>query len=143
MEQHTLEYDGATFTFANTMHAMLRFRIMVGRLDLRMVEGKEVEYYVPGRFTHQDMPDYDVRREFCWVMAHLESVDGWDGWKIPRETDTDKQFEACLNAFADRVDWETFQRTFVPFVNDMKRSKVGVIEEPDEELSEAERSDPK
>ncbi len=143
MEQHTLEYDGATFTFANTMRAMLRFRVMVGRLDVRMVEGKEVEHYVPGKFAHQDLPDYDVRRDFCWVMAHLESVEGWDGWKIVRETDTDKQFEACMNSFADRVGWETFLTVFVSFVDGMKRSKAGVIEGPDHELSEAERSDPK
>ncbi len=143
MEQHTLKYDGATFTFANTMRAMLRFRVMVGRLDVRMVEGKAVEHYVPGKFAHPDLPDYDVRNDFCWVMAHLEAVDGWDGWKIPRETDTDKQFEACMNGFGERVDWETFQNLFVSFIIDMKRSKAGVIEGPDHELSEAERSDPK
>lgn len=143
MEQHTLEYDGATFTFANTMRAMLRFRVMVGRAELRMVKGQEVEHYVPGKFAHPDLPDYDVRRDFCWVMAHLEAVEGWDGWKISRETDTDKQFETCLNSFADRVDWESFLSVFVPFVNDMKRSKAGTIEGPDDELSEAERSDPK
>lgn len=142
MEQHTLEYDGATFTFANTMRAMLRFRVMVGRMDVRMVEGQEVEHYVPGKFAHPDLPDYDVRRDFCWVMAHLEAVEGWDGWKVMRETDTDKQFEASLNGFADRVDWETFLSVFVPFVNDIKRSKAGAVEGPDDELSEAERGDP-
>lgn len=143
MEQHTLEYDGATFTFANTMRAMLRFRVMVGRMDVRLVDNKEVEHYVPGKFAHPDLPDYDVRRDFCWVMAHLEAVEGWDGWKVVRETDTDKQFEISLNGFADRVDWETFLSVFVPFVNDMKRSKAGVIEGPNDELSEAESSDPK
>ncbi len=143
MEQHTLDYDGATFTFANTMRAMLRFRVMVGRMETRLVEGKEVEHYVPGKFAHPDLPDFDIRRDFCWVMAHLESVEGWDGWKIARETDTDKQFEACMNGFAERVDWETFLTVFVPFVFEMKLSQAGVIEGPDEELSEAERSDPK
>ncbi len=132
MEQHTLNYEGATFTFDNTMRAMLRFRIMIGRAELRMVEGKEVEHYVPGKFAHPDLPDYDVRRDFCWVMAHLESVEGWDDWKIPRETDTDKQFETSLNAFADRVDWETFLAVFLPFISDMKRSKAGNVEAPDE-----------
>ncbi len=143
MEQHTLDYDGATFTFANTMRAMLRFRVMVGRMDLRTVEGKEVEHYVPGKFAHPDLPDYDVRRDFCWVMAHLESVEGWEGWKIPRENDSPQQFESLLNSFADRVGWGTFLDVFVPFVNDMKRSKAGLIEGPNDELSEAERRDPK
>jgi hypothetical protein len=143
MEQYTLEYDGARFTFANTMRAMLRYRIMVGRLELRTVEGKEVEHYVPGKFACPDQPDYDLRRDFCWVIVHLEAVDGWDGWKIPRETDTAQQFEASLNGFADRVDWGAFRGVFEPFITEMKRSKVGVIEGPDDELSEAERSDPK
>jgi hypothetical protein len=143
MEKHTLEYNGATFIFANTMRAMLRYRVMIGRLDERMVDGKMMEHYIPGKFGHPEMPDYDLRRDFCWVMAHLEDFEGLDGWKIPRETDTEKQFEAALFAFAELVDPETFQEVFVPFVNDMHRSKAGTIEGPNEELTEAERSDPK
>ncbi len=143
MEQHTLKYEGATFTFANTMRAMLRYRAMIGGTDNRIVDGKVVEHYMPGRFVHHELPDYDIRSDFCWVMAHLEAVEGWDGWQIPRETDTDKEFENSLNGFADRVEWDEFQDVFVSFVNGMKRSKAGVIEGPDHELSEAERSDPK
>lgn len=122
LQTHTAQVGAITFTFQNTLRCDIRFRVM------------------QQRFVDEAAADAHIFTDFCWMVAHVASVEGTE-WQPVDETATPEEFEACYLAFADLGTAEWFYEV-VGEVNVMKRPLADVVEKPDAALTEAEAADP-
>jgi len=118
------EWRGATFVLSNSVWS----DIMTLTLQ--------------NRFTTPDDADHAIRSDFCYVLAHLESVKGLPGWKPVDETATPEQFRACYKGLMSQIENINEFYELVRAVNALKAPKAGPLDKPDEALTEEEQADP-
>lgn len=85
--------------------------------------------------------DYDERRQFAWVAAHVQTVKGLE-WQPPQPTDTTEQLEASYLAFVDALpDYDSFNE-LNRIVNALYAPVADAVQRPDDTLTKDEHADP-
>ena len=119
----TVEWQGVTFTLVDTAWRDVIFARMLDK------------------FVPKEAPDRGLASDVCYVLAHVETMDGADGWKLIDDTSKPDRFAAAYKGLLNLGTRDDFS-LLVDAVIALKAPKAGAQDKPDEALTPDEADDP-